>query len=102
MSGLPPAPGVGARISGSTPAGGHKAPLDLANLPLKGSLACPVVVPGSVFGRGSTGFVIDAQSSTEVVAVGCGGVVTDGGAWANTPETGTISPKIRRSACFTI
>jgi hypothetical protein len=34
-----PVSGVGARISGSTPAGGHSTPSDFASLSLSGSLA---------------------------------------------------------------
>jgi hypothetical protein len=53
MTGVLPVSGVGARIAGSTPAGGHMTPSDLANLSPKGSrlwptvLSCGVVVPGT-------------------------------------------------------
>jgi hypothetical protein len=40
-----PVPGVGARISGSTPAGGHKTPSVLANLSPSGSVRSPLFVP---------------------------------------------------------
>jgi hypothetical protein len=36
---LPPASGVGARISGSTPVGGHNTPFDFASLSPNGSVA---------------------------------------------------------------
>jgi hypothetical protein len=45
MTGVLPPSGVGARISGSTPAGGHSTPSDFANLSPSGSLRSPVVVP---------------------------------------------------------
>jgi hypothetical protein len=45
ITGVLPVFGVGAWISGSTPAGGHSTPSDLVSLSAKGSLACPVVVP---------------------------------------------------------
>ena len=98
---LPESGGVGARISGSTPEGGHNTPFDLASLSASGSPACPVVVPGSVLGRGRPDFAIGAQLSATAVAVGAGGVVTVGGACAAVPDSGKISPKIR-SACFVI
>jgi hypothetical protein len=83
MTGVLPASGVGARISGSTPDGGHNTPLDLANLSASASPACPVVVvPGSLLGRGSADFAIGAQLSAKVVAVDGGGVVMVGGACA--------------------
>ena len=44
MTGVEPVSGVGARISGSIPGGGHSTPSDLASLSPSGSLACPVVV----------------------------------------------------------
>ena len=43
ITGVLPASGVGARISGSTPAGGHNTPSDFASLSLKGSLRSAVV-----------------------------------------------------------
>jgi hypothetical protein len=44
MTGILPVSGVGARISGSTPAGGQSAPSDLASLSLSGSAGEAVVV----------------------------------------------------------
>src|ERR1700744_2305270 len=78
ITGVLPASGVGARISGSTPDGGHSTPFDLASLSPKGSPACPVVVPGSRFGRGSTDFALGAQLLARVVAGGGGGAVSRG------------------------
>ena len=77
---LPEFDGVGARISGSIPEGGHNTPFDLASLSASGSLACPVVVPGSLLRRGWADFAIGVQLSATAVAVGAGGVVTVGGA----------------------
>jgi hypothetical protein len=55
ITGVLPASGVGARISGSTPAGGHSTPSDFASLSLSGS---PADVPsGAIVPRGGTGFV---------------------------------------------
>jgi hypothetical protein len=97
---LPASGGVGARISGSTPGGGHNTPSDLASLSPSGSAACPVVVPGSLFGRRMADFAFGAQSSAEAVAVGGGGVVTVGGACAAAPCTDAINANENKSACF--
>ena len=45
ITGVLPASGVGARISGSTPVGGHNTPSDFASLSPSGSARWPVVVP---------------------------------------------------------
>jgi hypothetical protein len=45
ITGVLPVFGVGARISGSTPDGGHNTPSDFASLSPSGSLRWPVVVP---------------------------------------------------------
>jgi hypothetical protein len=108
ITGVLPASGVGAWISGSTPAGGHSTPSDLVSLSAKGSLACPVVVPsgetGTVprDGAAAIGAQLAANSVGGADAIGCDGVVAEGGAWAAAPCTETISPKVRRSACFVI
>jgi len=90
ITGVLPVSGVGARISGSTPAGGHKTPLDLASLSPSCSPACPVVEPsgvepsGATVPRGGTGFV-GAQSVERCGAGGAvcaNGVVGVGGACA--------------------
>src|SRR5271168_5023986 len=106
ITGVLPASDVGARISGSTPAGGHSTPLDLASLSAKGSLACPVVVPsgGTMSvprdGADAIGAQLAANSVGRADAMGCDGLVTEGGAWAAAPSTQTINPKTRRSRCF--
>src|SRR3982074_2360693 len=45
ITGVLPVSGVGARIAGSTPEGGHSTPSDLASLSPSGSVRWPVVVP---------------------------------------------------------
>jgi hypothetical protein len=95
ITGVLPASGVGARISGSTPEGGHSTPLDLASLSESGSPACPVVVPGSVLSRGWIEFAVGPQLSATAVAVGAGGVVTVGGAWAAAPDTESAKPELK-------
>jgi hypothetical protein len=59
ITGVVPASGVGARISGSTPAGGHKTPSDLASLSPSDSLERPTVDPlepsGTVVPVGGSG-----------------------------------------------
>src|SRR5436189_5446341 len=56
ITGVFPASGVGAPISGSTPAGGHSTPSDLASLSPSGSVLSPVVEPyRAMVPRGGTG-----------------------------------------------
>ena len=85
ITGVLPASGVGARISGSTPAGGHRMPSDFASLSPSGSAVRPVVEPsGMIVPRGGTGR-IGAQSLARAGAGGAvwaGGVVGEGGACA--------------------
>jgi len=106
ITGVLPALGVGARMSGSTPAGGQSTPSDLASLSAKGSLACPVVVPsgGTMTvprdGSAAVGAQLAANSVGGADAMGCDGLVAEGGAWAAAPSTQTINPKARKSACF--
>ena len=70
ITGVLPVSGVGARISGSTPDGGHNTPSDFASLSPRGSALCPVVEPpGAMVPRGGTGR-IGEQSLT-----GMGGAV---------------------------
>jgi hypothetical protein len=58
ITGMLPPSGVGARISGSTPAGGHSTPSDLASLSPSGSADRPVVEPsGAIVPRGGTGCI---------------------------------------------
>jgi hypothetical protein len=106
ITGVLPASGVGARISGSTPAGGHSTPSDLASLSAKGSLACPVVVPsGGIMivprdGADAVGAQFAANSVGGADAMGCAGLVTEGGACAAAPCTESSSPKAKKSVCF--
>src|SRR4051794_15165498 len=48
MTGILPPSGVGARISGSTPVGGHSVPSDFASLSPRVSLDWPTVAPSFV------------------------------------------------------
>ena len=48
ITGILPPSGVGARISGSTPDGGHKVPSDFASLSPRASLDWPTVAPSFV------------------------------------------------------
>ena len=87
-----PVSGVGARISGSMPVGGHSTPSDFASLSPSGSARYPVVVPsGATVPRGGTG-CIGAQLSAEAGgAVWAGGVAGSGGACAPAISTEAIS-----------
>jgi hypothetical protein len=101
ITGVLPLSGVGARISGSTPEGGHNTPSDLASLSPSGSLLWPVVVPS---GQAPCwgGRCIGAQPDRAGIggAIWAGGVAGDGGACALTaPDASTIAHE-RRSACF--
>src|SRR5580693_1009028 len=92
ITGMLPASGVGARISGSTPAGGHNTPPDFASLSLSGA-ACLVVVPsGAMVPRGGTGCVGAQSVLAETGGTVCAGGVTGvGGACARTALPATIS-----------
>ena len=69
---LLPVSGVGARISGSTPVGGHNTPSDRASLSPSGSVRWPMVLPsGEAVPCCGIGFV-GAQS---LVRMGAGGAV---------------------------
>jgi len=91
ITGVLPVSGVGARISGSTPAGGHSTPSDLASLSPSGSADRPVVVPsGATVPRGGTG-CIGAQLLIEAGgAAWAGGVAGRGGACALAPPDAAI------------
>src|SRR5213078_3515778 len=84
ITGVLPASGVGARISGSMPAGGHSTPSDRASLSPSGSRLCPVVCPSGVavpeFGCGCIGAQFVGCGGAGG-AVCCGGVAGEGGAW---------------------
>ena len=100
ITGVLPASGVGARISGSTPGGGHNTPSDLASLSPSGSARWPVVMPsGATVPRCGTGWV-GAQSvarATAGGAVGAGGVAGAGGACALATPDAAISTHARRN-----
>jgi hypothetical protein len=103
ITGMLPPSGVGARISGSTPAGGHSTPSDLASLSPSGSAGRPVVDPsGAMVPRGATGCIgvqLAARSGAGG-AVRAGGVAGAGGACAlATPDT-AISTDAKNSECF--
>ena len=87
-----PASGVGARISGSTPAGGQSTPSDFASLSPSGSAPRDVVEPsGAIVPRGGTGFV-GAQLVVDTGGAVCaGGVAGPGGACATAAPVVTIS-----------
>jgi hypothetical protein len=83
ITGVLPVSGVGARICGSTPAGGHNTPSDLAILSPSGSRTSPVVIPCGIISpvRGADGN--GAQSPAGAGgAVRAGGVAGVGGACA--------------------
>jgi hypothetical protein len=85
MTGVLPVSGVGARICGSTPAGGHSTPSDLASLSLSGSVRWPVVEPCGAtlpWGVDSVGAQLLARTGAGA-AVCAGGVAGVGGACAN-------------------
>jgi hypothetical protein len=104
MTGVLPVSGVGARISGSTPAGGHNTPSDFASLSPSGSARWPVVVPsGARVPRGGT-VCVGAQSLLRAGAGGAvwaGGVAGEGGACAlAAAPLAAISTHERRAAGF--
>ena len=83
---------MGACIPGSTPAGGHKIPSDLASLSPRGSLTWPVVLSrGTIelawplsFGSTCVGAqAADASRGTFSPVTAGGGIVEDGGACAS-------------------
>ena len=78
-----PVSGVGARISGSTPEGGHNTPSDFASLSPSGSAVRPVVEPsGAMVPRGGRGRVGAQSLAGAVCAGGVAGVAGVGGACA--------------------
>ena len=103
ITGVLPVSGVGARISGSTPAGGHNTPSDFASLSPSGSARWPVVVPsGATVPRGGTACV-GAQSllcAGAGGAVWAGGVAGAGGACALAAPFAAISTHEKRTICF--
>jgi hypothetical protein len=105
ITGVLPVSGVGARISGSTPDGGHNTPSDLASLSPNGSARWPVVVPsGETVPCGGTG-CIGSQSFARAGADGAvwaGGVAGAGGACALAVPDAAISMHERKSECFIV
>jgi hypothetical protein len=100
MMGVLPTFGVGARISGSTPVGGHSTPSDRASLSPRGSERWPVVVPCGVIllpcGVDSVGAQLLARAGGGG-AVWAGGVAGVGGACANAaPEAAIIMSDRKR------
>src|SRR3984893_3980414 len=84
ITGVLPVSGVGARISGSTPEGGHNTPSDLASLSPSGSLLWPVVVPSGTAPCGVAGCIGAQPPARDGIggAVWACGVLGDGGACA--------------------
>jgi hypothetical protein len=97
-----PVSGVGARISGSTPAGGHKTPSVLANLSPSGSVRSPVFVPSGTTPR--CGADCDGVQSTGRGGAGgavcAGGVAGAGGACALATPDPVIITHARKTDVF--
>src|SRR5438034_6871889 len=113
ITGVLPASGAGARISGSMPGGGHNTPSERASLSPSGSARWPVVVPSWVFpsgtvapefGAGCIGAQLAAAArSGDGGAVRAGGVVGPGGACAPATSATTIrAHEIRRARFIAI
>ena len=101
ITGVLPASGVGAWISGSTPAGGHSTPSDLASLSPSGSARCPVVVPsGKAVPWGGTGCIGVQPWAGAGGAVWAGGVAGTGGACALATSDAAISTHDKKNAYF--
>jgi hypothetical protein len=77
-----PVSGVGARISGSTPDGGHNTPSDFGSLSLSGSFDWPAVKPLGAFAPSEPVGSQRAEDCGGGGAVCCGGVTGVGGACA--------------------
>ena len=105
ITGVLPVSGVGARISGSTPVGGHNTPSERASLSPSGSARCPVVEPsGATVPRGGIGR-IGEQSVTCAGAGGAvwaGGVAGVGGACALAAPDAAISTHRKNTECFVL
>ncbi|MBW8902855.1 MAG: hypothetical protein JF566_02460 [Bradyrhizobium sp.] len=75
--------GVGARISGSTPAGGHRTPSDFASFSPNGAGRSPVVeLSGATVPRGGSDRICVQLLAGAGVTVWAGGVAGAGGACA--------------------
>jgi hypothetical protein len=103
ITGVLPVSGVGARISGSTPDGGHNTPSERASLSPSGSARWPVVVPsGATVPRGGAG-CIGEQSLARTGAGGAvwaGGVAGVGGACALATPDAASNTHARKSRGF--
>jgi hypothetical protein len=100
ITGVLPVSGVGARISGSTPLGGHNTPSDFASLSPSGSARWPVVVPSGATVPGCGACRIGEQSVARPGAGGAvwaGGVAGAGGACAIAGPDAAISTQDRKS-----
>jgi hypothetical protein len=102
ITGVLPPSGVGARISGSTPEGGHSTPSDFASLSPSGSDRWPLVEPsGATVPRGGTGFIAEQSVARGAGgAVWAGGVVGEGGDCALATVDAAVSTHERKSVCF--
>ena len=99
-----PVSGVGAWISGSTPAGGHKTPSVLASLSPSGSVRSPLFVPsGRTVPRCGAG-CDSVQSTTGRGGAGgavcAGGVAGEGGACALATPDPVIATHARKIDVF--
>jgi hypothetical protein len=100
ITGVLPVSGVGARISGSTPEGGHITPSDFASLSPSGSLdERPTVDPSGVAAAlfGGIGAQLPACAGAGG-AVCCGGVAALGGCCARTVPSDAASAHVINNA----
>src|SRR6266480_3172388 len=103
ITGVLPVSGVGARISGSTPEGGHSTPSDRASMSPSGSDRWPVVVPsGAIVPFCGTGWVGAQLAATAGAggAICAGGVAGDGGACALAMREAAINAHERSQTDF--
>jgi hypothetical protein len=96
ITGILPVLGVGARISGSTPDGGHNTPSASANLSLSERPAWPVVAPSGLAPRCVQSALCEGCAGT----VGGGGVLGVGGACPLAAPRHASSMHERRRGCF--
>ena len=100
ITGVLPTSGAVARISGSTPAGGHRTPSDWASLSPSGWLV--TVPPGTAApgcGAGCIGAQLVARTG-DGGAVWAGGVTGPGGACAEASPEAAIRIQDRNTALF--
>ena len=106
MTCIAPPWGVGTRISGSMPGGGHSTPSDFASLSLNGSVDWPVVLPlGARVPSCGTACVgaqfVDPRPALDG-AVSAGGVAGVGGACANAAAGIAASKQINGGENFIV